>query len=66
MMMKIRLYSVNQYTGEERFERECWLQDLYPELGDEYEEQSLQLAKAGRVYIGGGASQLFLAHKVAP
>ena len=61
--MKVRLYAANQETGSQVFERECYLQDLYPELGDEYNEIADEISKAGRAWIGGGASQLFLACK---
>jgi|HubBroStandDraft_4_1064222.scaffolds.fasta_scaffold01416_12 hypothetical protein len=62
--MRVKVYKIDQNTGEETFERTCDLTDLFPERdeGDEpaYADAHNELAQVGRVWIGGGAAPLFL------
>lgn len=63
--MIIKLYAVDQTTGEESFQTDCYLRDCF-DLEDadqlhDYEHCEEQLREHGRVWIGGGAAALFLA-----
>jgi len=60
----IRLLAVNQMTGEETLvSSDCDLRDCFtdPDADDDYYEALNELKRAGRVWLGGGAAQLFLA-----
>lgn len=61
--MKIKLYAVNQDTGEQVFEGEKWLDDLFEEGDEELYIAKRELCDVGRYWIGGGAAQLFYASK---
>lgn len=73
---KVRVYLVNQDTGEETPQPDCWLADMFPsEWPDdgprnaEYLEAMAGIQRDGRWYVGGGARPLFLlfpAREVTP
>lgn len=60
--MRVKVYKVDQNTGEETFERTAALDDLFDdswEGGADALSAACELEKAGRVWVGGGAAPLF-------
>lgn len=62
--MRVRVYAVDQDTGEEKYVNMSHLSELIETSDDEYADALNQLEKCGRYYIGGGAAQLFLLFRV--
>jgi len=59
--MIVKVYAVNQDTGEEVFQWHSRLSDFEFSTAAEYREIRAEIEKSGRAWIGGGAAQLFLA-----
>ncbi len=62
MTMRIKIYSVDQDTGEETFDDECWLYEAIDPVDDPEltEIAHRELRATGRFWCGGGASPLCL------
>jgi hypothetical protein len=58
--MKIKIYSVDQSTGEETCTDECDLDEALERGTDEFEEALSDLQQTGRHWVGGGAAALSL------
>ena len=58
--MKVKLYAVNQDTGEQTFDRICEINDLFEDQNEAY-VVNMEIKDSGRAWIGGGAAPLFLA-----
>ena len=57
--MKVKLYAVNQDTGDMVFEKCVWLDDLFDEADEERHSAAREVRDVGRYWIGGGAAPLF-------
>ena len=65
--MEVKLYAVDQETGEQRFERVADLAEVLAfdgmdedDLMGMYHEALDEIQRSGRYWLGGGAAQLFL------
>lgn len=61
--MRVKIFSVDQDTAEENFERLTDTLDMFPDDETERYLVEEQISRDGRAWIGGGAAQLFLAVK---
>ena len=59
--MQVRIFAVDQETGAEQYigAGDLTTTGLDPET-DEYRDAAYELRRNGRVWVGGGAAQLFL------
>jgi len=62
--MRVKVFYVNQDTGDETFWTECSLDETLDRADDEYGDAVWHLQDNGRYWLGGGAAPLVLLLRV--
>ena len=58
--MNVKIYDINQDTGEQTFRAVAYLADAMASDDDEYSAARAELQRSGRYWVGGGAAPLVL------